>query len=227
MSTPLTIRVVVADDHPLIRAGLGALLAAQPGIEVLAQASGAEALRTAAATHLPDIVVMELLLPGCDDGDLIGKLVADGCRVLAMTSDPDPRHAFAALRSGATGFLLKTSPPEVLIGAVRAVAVAGTWLETAVVDAMLAELSSRPATGADVAGPVRLLTAREREVLVLLANGLGSVEIADRLYLSEATVRTHIGRILMKLHCRDRTRAVVVAYRSGLVRVTAGGAGRA
>jgi DNA-binding NarL/FixJ family response regulator len=223
----LTIRVVVADDQPLIRAGLGALLAAQPGIEVLAEAAGAEALRAAAATYLPDIVIMELLLPGCDDGNLIGKLVADGCRVLAMTSDRNPRHAFAALRSGASGFLLKSSPPEALIVAVRAIAVAGTWLETTVVDAMLAELASGPATGENVAGHVRLLTAREREVLVLLANGMGNLEIAGRLYLSEATVRTHIGRILMKLHCRDRTRAVVVAYRSGLVRVTAGEAGRA
>jgi DNA-binding NarL/FixJ family response regulator len=117
--------------------------------------------------------------------------------------------------------LLKARPPEALVGAVRAVALAGTWLDPAMVRDMLVELASQPITGETAWAVVRRLTAREREVLVLLAHGLGNTEIASRLFLSEATVRTHVGRILMKLDCRDRTKAVVVAYRSGLVRIPA------
>jgi DNA-binding NarL/FixJ family response regulator len=226
----VNIRVLVADDQPLVRAGIAALLAAQPGFEVVAEVSCGEDIVKAAATHLPDVVVMELLMPDCAGLDVIGQVVADGLRysphrpvrVLAMTTEHHPRRAYAALRAGADGFLLKTRPPEILTAAIRTVAVAGTWLDTAVVRDMLVELASRPATGESVSTLIRRLTAREREVLLLLSHGLGNTEIADRLFLSEATVRTHVGRILMKLDCRDRTRAVVVAYRSGLVRVSAG-----
>ena len=224
----MTIRVVVADDQPLILAGISSLLSAQPGIEVLAEASSAEEAVKAAATYLPDVVVLALPMPDQDDGtDLIGQIVDAGLRysphrtvrVLAMTSDHTVPFAQAVLRAGASGFLLKTRPPEVLVGAVRAVAVAGTWLDSAVAEDLLRELSSRPAMGESASVLARRLTAREREVLVLMSNGLGNAEIAARLFLSEATVRTHIGRILMKLDCRRRTQAVVVAFRSGLVQV--------
>ena len=223
----MTIRVVVADDQPLIRAGISSLLSAQSGIEVLAEASSAEETVKAAATHLPDVVVLAFPLPDADGTDLIGQVVDAGLRysphrrvrVLAMTTTHTVPFAQAALRAGASGFLLKTRPPEVLIGAVRAVAVAGTWLDSAVAEDLLRELSSRPSMGESASVLARRLTAREREVLVLMSNGLGNAEIAARLFLSEATVRTHIGRILMKLDCRRRTQAVVVAFRSGLVRV--------
>jgi DNA-binding NarL/FixJ family response regulator len=225
----MNIRVLVADDHPLVRAGISALLAAQPGIVVAAEVVAGEDIVKAAAVHLPDVVVMAVRMPDRDGLDVIGKVVAEGgryaperpVRVLAMTDECRPRDAYAVLRAGATGMLLKARPPEALVGAVRAVALAGTWLDPAMVRDMLVELASQPITGETAWAVVRRLTAREREVLVLLAHGLGNTEIASRLFLSEATVRTHVGRILMKLDCRDRTKAVVVAYRSGLVRIPA------
>ncbi|GAA2628866.1 response regulator [Paractinoplanes durhamensis] len=223
-------RVLVADDHPLVRAGLSALLAAHPGITVVAEvAAGEDIVRTTAANQ-PDVVLMELNMPGCDGLDVIAEIVADNrryaparpVRVLAMTDEWDLLRAYAALRAGASGLLLKTRPPDVVLGALRAVTLDGTWLDPAVVHDMLTELASRPVTGESAWVIMERLTAREREVLVLLAHGLGNHEIAARLVVSEATVRTHVGRILMKLDCRDRTKAVVVAYRSGLVRVPAG-----
>jgi len=224
----MNIRVVVADDQPLLRAGIAALLAAQRGIDVVDKVCGEEAVKSA-ATHLPDVMLLDLPADGADGAEVIGQIVADGLRycterpvrVLAITDAYTPRGAWAALRAGAAGFLLKSRPPEVLLGAIRSVAEAGIWLDAVVLRDMLLELSSPPAGVASSSALVRHLTAREREVLALLAYGLGNSEIAERLFLSEATVRTHVGRILMKLHCRSRTQAVVLAYRSGLVRVTA------
>ena len=216
----MTVRVVVADDDPLVRAGLAALLGAEPGIEVVAGTDGGPAALGAVVTHAPDVVLLDLGAPG--SVDVVTQVVAGSpVRVLAMTADYDPHHAWAALSAGAAGLLLKSRPPEVMRGAVRAVAESGAWLDPIVVQDMVAEMSTRPATGETSSEHVRRLTARETEVLVLLANGLNSTEIAQRLFLSMGTVRTHVGRILMKLHCRDRTRAVVVAYRTGLVRVPA------
>jgi len=225
----MTIRIVVADDQPLTRAGIAALLAAHPGLDVVAAVgTGPEAVKAAAA-HLPDVLLLDLPAAGGDGLEMIEEIVTQGVRycaerpvrVLAMSADYDPRRAWEAMRAGAAGFLPKSQPPEVLLGAVRAVAETGAWLDRTVLRDMLVELAWRPAGGQSPAGLVGRLTTREREVLVLLAYGLGNAEIAARLFLSGATVRTHIGRILMKLECRDRTQAVVVAYRSGLVRVTA------
>jgi DNA-binding NarL/FixJ family response regulator len=225
----MNIRVLVADDQPLIRAGIGALLGAERGIEVVAATGAGPDAVKGAATHLPDVLLMDL--PAGDDAaagvDAIGQIVGDGARwcperpvrVLGMSAGYHPQLAWRALAAGAAGFLLKSQPPEVLIGAVRAIAEAGAWLDLIVLRDMLVELACRPAGGDNPSRLVRRLTVREREVLVLLAYGLGNAEIAARLFLSEATVRTHIGRILMKLECRGRTRAVVVAYRSGLVRI--------
>jgi DNA-binding NarL/FixJ family response regulator len=223
----MTTRVLVAEEHPLVRAGLRALLAAQPDIEVVADLAEGEDIVRAAAAHAPDVVMMQLERSDYDGLELIGKIVADAGRfdaperpvhVLVMADEWPPRQAYAALRAGATGLLLNGRPSEVLLGAVRAVAFAGIWLDPAMARDVVVELTSQPVVGETPAGVVRRLTAREREVLVLLAHGLGSTDIAARLFLSQATVRTHVGRILMKLDCQDRTRAVVVAYRSGLVR---------
>jgi DNA-binding NarL/FixJ family response regulator len=221
----MNIRVLVADDQPLLRAGLGALLAAQPGIEVVGTVGGgAEAVKAAAVT-MPDVVLLEMVMDDAEGVDVIQQIVTDGLtdcprrpvRVIAMTTENRPHEAYAALRAGAAGFLLKNRAPAVLIGAVRAVAVSGVWLDDTVAGGILQELSSRPAAADTASRLARRLTAREREVLVLLAHGLGNSEIAARLFLSEATVRTHVGRVLMKLDCTNRTRAVVVAYRAGLV----------
>jgi DNA-binding NarL/FixJ family response regulator len=224
----MTIRVLVAEEHPLVRAGLRAMLAAQPDIELVADLGAGEDVVRAAAACSPDVVMMQIERSDYDGLELIGKIVADAGRygdtperpvhVLAMADEWPPRQAYAALRAGATGLLLNGRPSEVLLGAVRAVALAGIWLDPAMARDVVVELTSQPVVGENPAGVVRRLTAREREVLVLLAHGLGSTDIAARLFLSQATVRTHVGRILMKLDCQDRTRAVVVAYRSGLVR---------
>jgi DNA-binding NarL/FixJ family response regulator len=218
MLTFVNVRIVVADDQPLVRAGLATLLGTQPGLEVVADTEAGEDAVKAAVTFAPDVMLLDLTAPA--GLDVLAQVVAESpVRVLAMTDDYQPRRAWAALHAGAAGFLLKTRSPEVLVAAVRAVAEAGVWLDSVVAHDMLAQLPARTAAGDASAEQLRYLTAREREVLVLMANGLNSTEIAQRLVLSLSTVRTHVGRILMKLHCRDRTRAVVVAYRSGLVRV--------
>jgi DNA-binding NarL/FixJ family response regulator len=223
----MTIRVLVAEEHPLVRTGLRALLAAQPDIAVVADLAAGEDVVRATAAHVPDVVMMQMERSDYDGIELIGKIAADAGRygaperpvhVLAMADEWPPRQAYAALRAGATGLMLNGRPSDVLLGAVRAVALAGIWLDPAMARDVVVELTSQPLVGENPAGVVRRLTAREREVLVLLAHGLGSTDIATRLFLSQATVRTHVGRILMKLDCQDRTRAVVVAYRSGLVR---------
>ena len=222
-----TIRVLVADGTPAERSRLCALLTAQADVAVVAEAaSGEEAVRAAAA-YTPDVVMVQLENPDRDGLEIIGKIVADAGRygvsgrpvhVLAMADEWPPRQAYAALRAGATGLLLIARPSEVLLCAVRAVALAGIWLDPAMARDVVGELASQPVVGETPSGVVRRLTNREREVLVLMAHGLGPTDIATRRYLSQATVRTHVGRILMKLDCQDRTRAVVVAYRSGLVR---------
>lgn len=223
----MTVRVLVADDRPPARPGLVALLAAQSDIAVVAEATAGEDVLRAAALHAPDVVMVQMETADRDGIEIIGKIVADAGRygvpdrpvhVLAMADEWPTRQAYAALRAGATGLLLNSRPAEVVLGAVRAVALAGIWLDPAMARDVVVELTSQPVVGENPSGVVRRLTNREREVLVLMAHGLGPVDIATRLFLSRATVRTHVGRILMKLDCQDRTRAVVVAYRSGLVR---------
>ncbi|MBL7258131.1 response regulator transcription factor [Paractinoplanes lichenicola] len=224
LAAPATIRVVVADDEPLIRAGLTALLSAGAGLDVVAEArSGRDAVGAAAGLD-PDVLILGLPAEG-DANDLIAEVAASGrARVLALAAGYAAPTVWAALRAGAAGFLLKSRPPEVLLAAVRAVALAGVWLDDVFVNDMLGEMAVRPGDRATSSVLVRRLTPREREVLVLLANGLGNGEIAERLFLSDGTVRTHIGHILMKLECRDRTRAVVIAYRTGLVGLLPSGA---
>jgi DNA-binding NarL/FixJ family response regulator len=226
-SSATTIRVLVTEEHRLARAGLSALLDAQTDIRVVAEVETGEDIVGATAAYVPDVVMMQMETAGRDGLEIIDKIVADAGRygaperpvhVLAMADEWPPRQAYAALRAGATGLLLNSRPSDVLLGAVRAVALAGIWLDPAIARDVVIELASQPVVGETPSGVVRRLTNREREVLVLMAHGLGSTDIATRLYLSQATVRTHVGRILMKLDCQDRTRAVVVAYRSGLVR---------
>lgn len=221
------IRVVVADDQPLIRSGMGCVLDAQPDIAVVGQAAdGGEAVKLA-ATHRPDVLVLPAHLRWADGGDLIGEIVGGGLgsspphavRVLAVAERPTVDLVARALRSGATGFLRTETAARTLPGAVRAVAGGGIWLDPPVAGDLLRDLLSQPVTGQRTAGLVHALTAREREVLALLAHGLDNRGIAARLVLSEATVRTHVGHILDKLGCHSRSRAVAMAYRSGLVRL--------
>ncbi|ORA28666.1 response regulator transcription factor [Mycobacterium aquaticum] len=216
----MTIRVVVADDQALVRAGFVALLDAQDGIEVVAEAdTGARAL--AAAVELrPDVVLMDIRMPDMDGLAATRAIAGDpeltGVRVVVLTTFELDEYVFEAMRAGASGFLVKHTEPAELVRAVRVVADGDALLSPSVTRRLVAEFAAHAKTPAAPALPD--LTSREREVMTLVAEGLSNAEIGERLFMSPATARTHVSRILMKLGARDRTQLVVMAYESGLVR---------
>ncbi|WP_066902340.1 response regulator transcription factor [Mycolicibacterium houstonense] len=216
----MTIRVLVADDQALVRAGFVALLDAQDGIEVVGEAdTGARALAAAAELH-PDVVLMDIRMPELDGLAATRAIVADpelaDVRVVVLTTFEIDEYVFEAVRSGASGFLVKHTEPAELVRAVRVVAAGDALLSPSVTRRLVAEFAAHAKTPTAPALPE--LTAREREVLVLVAEGLSNAEIGARLFMSPATARTHVSRILTKLGARDRTQLVVLAYESGLVR---------
>jgi DNA-binding NarL/FixJ family response regulator len=214
----VTIRVVVADDQEIVRAGFAALLDTQDDIEVVGTAAeGAEALEVCNATH-PDVVVMDVRMPGMDGIEATRVLLARNARprVLMLTTFDIDEYVYDALSVGASGFLLKDVTAERLFDAVRTVAAGEALLAPTVTRRLIAEfawLRPRP-QHATVLGD---LTPRETDVLRLMAEGLSNHEIADRLVVSDETVKTHVSRVLTKLGLRDRTQAVIAAYESGLV----------
>ena len=217
-------RIVVADDEPLTRGGVRMLLSGHHDIEVVAEAgSGAEAVKQVRSTGA-DLVVMDLKMPGELDGVAATRILTedhdDGSvtSVLALTLFNDDASVYAALRGGASGFLLKDSAPAHLVDAVRTVLDGGSWIDPAVVGQVILALRSTPHVGMSTSDLIARLTPREREILVLIAQGASNSMIQERLVISEATVRTHVSRILMKTGCSDRAQAVVLAYRSRLVR---------
>ncbi len=219
------ITVLVVDDQALIRAGIVLLLNAQPDIEVVAEAAdGAEAV-TLAAEHGPNVVIMDVRMPVLDGVAATRALCADrpaadadsAPRVLMLTTFDDDEAVYGALRAGASGYLLKHAVPHELVDAVRRVAAGDAWLDPAVAGRVIKALARTTRVGDDPIGLVDRLTSREREVLVLMADGLSNAEIADRLVVGEGTVKTHVSRVLMKTACRDRAQAVALAYRSGWV----------
>ena len=218
------IRVLIADDQALVRAGFRALLGARPDIEVAGEATdGAEAVAQARALR-PDVVLMDIRMPGLDGLSATRQITADpvltGVRILILTTFELDEYLFGALRFGASGFLVKDTEPADLVTAVRVVAAGDALISPGMTRRLVAEYAARAkeptggAGGVDLAG----LTDREREVMALVADGLTNDEIAGRLYLSPATVRTHVSRAMTKLGARDRTQLVVFAYESGLVR---------
>jgi DNA-binding NarL/FixJ family response regulator len=215
------IRVVVADDQALVRAGFVSLLDAQDDIEVVGQADdGEEAIRLAAELS-PDVVLMDIRMPGVDGLSATRRIVADerlaDVRVVILTTFGLDEYVFDAIRSGASGFLVKDTEPEELVQAVRVVAGGEALLSPSVTKQLIAEFATRAKEPVDAAG-IEELTDREREVLALVAEGLSNNEIAGRLFVSPATAKTHVSRAMGKLRARDRAQLVVIAYESGLVR---------
>ncbi|MEV6815179.1 response regulator transcription factor [Micromonospora sp. NPDC051296] len=213
------IRVVLADDQPLVRSGIAMLLAAERDIAVVGECADGAAAVELARRERPDVVLMDVRMPGTDGVTATRDITAEGAgvRVLVLTTYHVDDAVRAALRAGASGFLLKDAAPDELTMAVRAVAAGEAWLDPAVTRSLLTEFAALGDHRRPVPGELGRLTDRERQVLVQMAYGLSNAEIAARLHIGDATVKTHVGRVLMKLGLRDRAQAVAAAYRGGLM----------
>ena len=212
--------VVIADDQALVRAGFRMILA-EAGIPVVAEAAdGAEAVR-AVLKHKPDVVLMDIRMPDMDGLEATRRILAarptSECRVIILTTFDLDQYVYAALTAGASGFLLKHVTPEYLVSAVRLVRSGDALLSPSITRRLVERFALADPVNVPVHADLATLTPRELEVLRLLAHGLSNAELAGRLTLSEATVKTHVGRILTKLQLRDRVQAVVLAYQTGLV----------
>jgi DNA-binding NarL/FixJ family response regulator len=217
----VSIRIVLVDDQELVRTGFRMVLDAQPDMTVVGEAADGQAAVEFARTHSADVMVMDARMPRMDGVAATRQIrqAGDRPRVLMLTTFDLDEYAFAALKAGASGFLLKDVPPEELLFAIRAVhsgdAVVAPSTTRRLIDRFAPML---PADDGHTPPELAGLTDREREVLILVAQGLSNAELAQRLFVSEATVKTHVGRILAKLGLRDRVQAVVYAYENGLVR---------
>jgi DNA-binding NarL/FixJ family response regulator len=222
----MAIRVLLADDQDLIRSGLAMLIDAEPDLEVVGEATdGQEAIGQAGALQ-PDIVLMDVRMPGLGGVEATRRITQDQAsrnpdrlvKVIMLTTFHDQEAVYAALRAGASGFLLKDTDANALVTGIRAVAAGGAVLDPPVAWTLLADFAARPDRNVPTPEAMRELTPRERDVLILIAHGYSNTEIADHLVLSEATIKTHVSRLFMKLGLRDRSQAVVAAYQTGLVR---------
>jgi DNA-binding NarL/FixJ family response regulator len=214
------IRILVADDQALVRDGLRLILDSQEDIEVVGEASDGEEAVRAATSLAPDVVLMDIRMPGVGGLEATRRITAGtGCRVLVLTTFDLDEYVVEALRAGASGFLLKSSPRQHLLHAVRTVSEGGALLDPGLT-VRLVEQHVLGRTVADTAAEQQLarLTGREREILELLARGLSNTEIATRLHLGETTVKSHVAHTLAKIGARDRIQAVVFSYETGFVR---------
>ena len=213
----MTIRVIVADDQSMVRAGFRMLLGGEEDIEVVAEASnGLEAVDKAARFD-PDVVLMDIRMPELDGLEATRRILAadDTARILILTTFDLDEYVYEALRAGASGFVLKDDPPEQLLAAIRTVAAGDALLSPTVTKRVIAQFSRLPRPSPPQAFDE--LTAREREIFRLIANGYSNTEIAKELYIGETTVKTHVTHVFQKLNVRDRVQAVVLAYQTGLV----------
>jgi DNA-binding NarL/FixJ family response regulator len=209
------IRIVVVDDHPVVREGLRSFLGSRPGLEVVGEAGDVDAAEAATRAHRPDVVLLDLVLPGGGGVAAVPRLLAlsPPPRIIVLTSFGSDEQVLAALRAGASGWLGKDVPPAELEAAIRTVHRGGSVLDPAIAGRVLAEVASP--SGGDPG--LEQLTRREREVLALLGEGLSNRDLAARLFVAEKTVKTHVSAILAKLHLTDRTQAALFAVRHGLV----------
>jgi DNA-binding NarL/FixJ family response regulator len=221
----VTVSVLLADDQELLRRGFRMMLEAEPGLIVVGEAANGDEAAELAAACLPDVVVMDIRMPGTDGIEATRRIAASvpGVRVLALTTFDLDEYAFGALRAGASGFLLKDARPAELVAAIHAVASGDAIVSPRVTRRLLEEyLLAAPAAipgppAADRFPALGGLTEREREVTIAIARGMSNAEIAAALYVSETTVKSHVGRVLSKLGLRDRVQVVVLAYEAGLV----------
>lgn len=220
------IRVLLADDEALVRAGLTMLLESEPDVTVVGEAQDGEAAVDMARNLQPDVVVMDIRMPVMSGVEATEILTSDDFlngvenvpSVLVLTTFGDDEAVRAALRSGASGFILKSSAPKGLGDAVRSLAGGAGWLDPAVTRGLLVDFAGRPDARLPTTKEMERLTAREREVLAVAAHGLNNAQIAAHLFLSEATVKTHLHRVFLKLGITDRAQAVAAAYKCGLVK---------
>jgi len=220
----MTIRILIVDDQALLRAGFRMILAEEEDLEIVGEAEDGERAIEAVARLGPDIVLMDIRMPGLDGlaatrrlvGDRIGDAADARPRVVILTTFDLDEYVYEALRAGASGFLLKDTPPDQLIAAIRVVAGGDAMIAPSVTRRLIAEFAARPSRPAPPTAALADLTPRELEVLRLVARGKSNAEIAAELVVSGTTVKSHVARILMKLGVRDRVQAVVLAYESGL-----------
>jgi DNA-binding NarL/FixJ family response regulator len=214
----VSIRVAIADDHALVRAGFRALIEAEPGLEVVGEAAdGAEAVELA-GTARPDVILMDIRMPGTDGVAATSQITSHEVaerpvRVLILTTFDLDEYVYAALRAGASGFLLKDTPPAELLAAIRIIAAGDALLAPSITRKLIREFARQPLASTRL--PLDLLTDREQGVLALVARGLSNTEIAAELFITLATVKTHVSRLLTKLAARDRAQLIVIAYESG------------
>lgn len=222
------IKVLIADDQALLRGGLRAMLDAEDDIEVVAEAEdGADAVELALRAH-PDVVLMDIRMPRLDGLEATRRLLASGsrARILVITTFDRDEYVYRALQVGASGFLLKSVSGERLAEAVRTVAAGESLLDPSITTRLIEHFLARPDLDAATRARLDALTAREREILLLLARGLSNAEMGRELFLSETTVKSHVTRMLGKLGVASRVQAVIVAYETGLIRPAAAPASR-
>ncbi len=213
------IRVVIVDDQPLIRAGFSMILAAEESIELVAEASNGREALEAARTHRPDVVLMDIRMPVMNGIEATRELkeLCIETAVLVLTTFDNDENVYAALRAGASGFLLKDTQPDELVNAIEVVAAGQSLLSPTVTKRLITTFANMPDELQPDPGMTEL-TQRENDVLLLIAAGMSNAEIAAQLFVGETTVKTHVGHILTKLDVRDRLQAVITAYETGLIR---------
>jgi DNA-binding NarL/FixJ family response regulator len=221
----VSLRVLVADDQHLLRAGIAGILNAAPDIQVIAEAGDGQQAVELAGTQRPDLTLMDIRMPQLDGIEATHRIIAAApdAKILILTTFDLDGYVYEALRAGASGFLLKDTPPRQLMEAVRTVATGDTLLAPAITRRLIARFTAHPIPAASIPKGMENLTDREREVLGLVAQGLTNHEIARRLFIGLGTAKTHVRNLLAKLGARDRVQLVILAYRTGLVEADGNG----